>query len=666
VFTGSLIVRGHGLAEVIQTGQRSELGKIGLALTSIGAEKPPLQEKTRRVVAVMAGFGLGVSGLVAVLYGLARGSWIDGALSGIALAMSMLPEEMPLVITVFLVMGAWRISKARVLTRRNAAIETLGATTVLCTDKTGTLTQNRMTVAVLWNGASALEIDCEPPVVPPEFQPMVEHMALASAETPFDPMERAIVALAESGLADWRSRQEQRRLAHGYGLAPGLLAMSNGWEQGPQADLVIATKGAPEAIAALCRLDGEALLALRREADRMAAAGMRVLGVAAGTMAQGSRWPDTQRGLPLRFLGLVGLADPLRPGVPDAVRDCVAAGIRIVMITGDYPVTARAIAARAGLPRSEILTGPEIEQLSDEALRERIAAVGVFARVLPEQKLRLVQALRASGEVVAMTGDGVNDAPALKAAHIGVAMGGRGTDVAREAASIVLLDDDFGSIVRTIRLGRRIFDNLRKAMGYILAVHVPIAGLSLAGVLLAWPSILAPVHIAFLEMVIDPVCSIVFEAEREERDVMRRPPRRPDSPLISGSLLAWGLLQGALVFALLAAIGALVSAYGMPADDMRALLFVALVATNLGLIVVNRSFGAAFASALRLSNPALSIVVVAVSLLLGIVLAWEPARALFRFGPLHGDDLAISLGAGVAVLAALEALKPFWRARLAR
>ena len=374
--------------------------------------------------------------------------------------------------------------------------------------------------------------------------------------------------------------------------------------------------------------------ALTQSVDAMAAEGLRVLGVARASFA-GEPWPDSQHDFAFEFLGLVGLADPLRPSVPDAVSECRSAGIKVVMITGDYPATARAIARQAGLDAEDVVTGEELEKLSEAELARRVRTATVFARIMPEQKLRIVNALKANGEIVAMTGDGVNDAPSLKAAHIGIAMGGRGTDVAREASSIVLLDDDFGSIVTAVRLGRRIYDNLRKAMGFIFAVHVPIAGLALLPLLFGLPILFGPMHIAFLEMVIDPVCSLVFEAETEEDDVMRRPPRAPDEPLFSGALIGWSLLQGAFAFVLVAAIFIVASRRGMPEAEVRALTFFSLVLTIVSLIFVNRSFSASLVTALRRPNPALALVLLAVTTMLGLTLLWPFASGLFRFGPLH-------------------------------
>jgi P-type Ca2+ transporter type 2C len=341
--------------------------------------------------------------------------------------------------------------------------------------------------------------------------------------------------------------------------------------------------------------------------------------------------------------------------VPDAVRECRSAGVRVIMVTGDYPATAEAIAMRAGLQAGSTVSGEDVARLDDDGLAQRVSIVNVFARIMPEQKLRIVEALKANGEVVAMTGDGVNDATALKSANIGIAMGSRGTDVAREASSIVLLDDDFGSIVRTIRLGRRIYDNLRKAMAYIVAVHVPIAGLALL------PLILTPIHIAFLEMVIDPACSIVFEAEPDEEDLMRRPPRSPNSQLISGKIAGWSMLQGLLAFAAVALTFAGGVYRQMPEDELRALVFVSLVLINASLILVNRSFHGSLLTALVRRNVSLWVLLFGVAAILAVALTWKPAMGLFRFGPLHLDDVGFSLLGGAVILIILEIAKPYWR-----
>jgi len=669
VFSGSLVVRGTGVGEVVAIGVLSEIGKIGQTLGTLESEPPRLQAQTRRLVRGFAVVGGTVSVLAVLLYGTLRGGWLDAVLAGIALGMSMLPEEFPVVLTVFMAMGAWRISRARVLTRRAAAIETLGSATVLCTDKTGTLTQNRMSIAELRvKNGEIFQTRKAPGVEMPEaFHALVEFGILASARDPFDPMDKAFHELGRERLEQTEHLHgPEWKLVHAYGLRPGLLAMSHVWQaaNGGQ-EFVIAAKGAPEAIADLCHLSAADFAVLTKYVDAMATEGMRVLGVARASF-KGPAWPDSQHDFAFELLGLVGLADPLRLSVPNAVSECRSAGIKVVMITGDYPTTARAIARQAGLDAEDVVTGEELEQLSALQLALRVRTATVFARIMPEQKLRIVNALKANGEIVAMTGDGVNDAPSLKAAHIGIAMGGRGTDVAREASSIVLLDDDFGSIVTAIRLGRRIYDNLRKAMAFILAVHVPIAGLALLPLLFGLPILLGPMHIAFLEMVIDPVCSLVFEAETEEDDVMRRRPRAPDEPLFSGSLIGWSLLQGAFAFVLVAVIFIAALGRGMPEAEVRALAFFSLVLTIVSLIFVNRSFSASLVTALRRPNAVLVSVLFAVTVLLSLTLLWPWARGLFRFGPLHLDDLAVTLGSGVVVLVLLEVVKPLWRKRLAK
>jgi Ca2+-transporting ATPase len=440
--------------------------------------------------------------------------------------------------------------------------------------------------------------------------------------------------------------------------------MSRVWQPADDSQpFVVAAKGAPEAIAGLCGIAGVDLAALKHAIDAMAAEGLRVLGVARASFS-GRQWPDSQTGFAFEFIGLVGLADPLRRSVPAAVAECRSAGIKVVMITGDYPATAKAIAGQAGLDTGDPVTGEQLEKLSAQELEQSVRTATLFARIMPDQKLRIVTALKANGEIVAMTGDGVNDAPSLKAAHIGIAMGGRGTDVAREASSIVLLDDDFGSIVKAVRLGRRIYDNLRKAMGFIFAVHVPIAGLALLPLISGLPILFAPVHIAFLEMIIDPVCSLVFEAETEEDDVMSRPPRSPDQPLFSGALIRWGLLQGLLAFALVAGIYVIALKRGMPEEEVRALAFFSLVLVIVSLILVNRSFSASLISALRRPNAALAWVLLIIPVMLSLTLLVPPVRTLFRFGPLHFDDLALTLAAGIGMLVILEALKVVSRRRL--
>ncbi|MDP9107846.1 MAG: cation-translocating P-type ATPase [Pseudomonadota bacterium] len=665
VFSGTMVVRGHGVAEVLATGTRSEIGRIGTALKSIEIGPTPLYMQIRRLVRAFATGAIVLAVVVVILYGSLRGAWLAGLLAGITLAMSLLPEEFPLILTVFMIMGAWRISLQRVLARRPAAIETLGAVSVLCTDKTGTLTINQMSLAALTgngNGNGDGEgkgedwLRTQGPL-PASLHRLLEYGALASARHPVDPMEKAIVELADAQLVGLRQARADWVMVREYALTPQLLAMSHAWKSPESARLLVAAKGAPEAIAELCHMSTATLRLLQESIDRMATQGMRVLGVAAATSAP-EQLPAAQSGFEFEFLGLLGLADPLRPGVLAAVQECRAAGIRVTMITGDYPATARAIAEQAGIDvTGAILTGDQIEQLSDRALGARIGDTCVFARVMPEQKLRLVDGLKERGEVVAMTGDGVNDAPALKSAHIGIAMGRRGTQVAREAAALVLLDDEFGAIVQAIRLGRRVYDNVQKAMGFVLAVHVPIAGLSLLPLLFGFPLFFTPVHIAFLELVIDPVCSIVFEAEPEEADIMKRHPRNQKLPLFSPAFMLWHAMQGAVVLLAVAALFLALMHWGSPESAARATAFLALVAANFCLVIVNRSNSALIATALRRSNRAFWWMLGLTGSVMALVLTVAPIRNLFRFAAIGPVEILLALGTSVVVLGCLVAVK---------
>jgi P-type Ca2+ transporter type 2C len=670
VYAGTLIVQGHALARVVATGARSEIGRIGTALGAVENERSPLQKQTARLVRNLALLALVLSLALVLVHGLLKGDWLQALLAGIALAMAMLPEEYPVVLTVFPALGARRLSKEGVLTRRINAIETLGATTVLCSDKTGTLTENRMTVTHLVAGGVELQDRLDLATLPdgplPEaFHSLVEIAILASVVDPFDPMEKAFHQLGERFLAHTEHLHHDWRLVQTYALSPALRAMTHVWAAAAGGSQTVAAKGAPEAVMDLCHLDAAQKVRIAGAVDALAAEGLRVLAVARGAF-EGRDWPATEHDFDFEFIGLLGLADPIRPQVPAAVAECRAAGIRVVMITGDYPATARAIARQAGLADADgpgvadLLSGDEIATLSDQALRDRMATVSVCARIAPEQKLRIVQALKARGDIVAMTGDGVNDAPALRAAHVGVAMGERGTDVARESAALVLVDDNFAAIVRAVRLGRRIFDNLRKAMSYILAVHVPIAGMAILPVLFGWPTLLFPMHIALLELIIDPACSIAFENEPAESDVMQRPPRDAAAPLFGGATLGWALLQGLGVLAAVMAAFAW-AAPRLPEPEARAFAFATLVAGNLALILSNRSATRSLWASLRTPNNTLWWVVGGAFLLLLAALYLPWAVGVLRFAPLPAHELAAACGLGCLSVLWFEGIKALRR-----
>ncbi|MDX2012372.1 MAG: cation-translocating P-type ATPase [Myxococcaceae bacterium] len=676
LFAGTLVTSGRGLAEVVATGARSELGRIGASLAELERGRSPLQREVDVVVRRMALVGAGLSLALVVIRGLSGTPWLESALSGIALAMALLPEEFPVVLTVFLAIGAWRLSRVKVLTRHVNAVETLGAAEVLCTDKTGTLTQNRMTlrrlvpaegpipearrgehprvVADLTPGV-AFELLEERAELPEAVHALVEFGILASPRDPFDPMEKAFHALGTRALARTEHLHPDWTQAREFPLSPGLLAVTHLWRGDDTGRLVVATKGAPEAIFDLCHLSPDTAARWRDEVRTLASDGLRVLAVArsAGPVDAEPRHPHE---VDFVLAGLVGLEDPLRDDVAEAIATCRRARLQVLVITGDHLETARAIARKAGLSTDDVLTGPELEALSDDALQRRLKTASVVARAVPAHKLRIVQALKADGRVVAMTGDGVNDAPALKAADIGVAMGQRGTDVAREAASLVLVDDAFGSIVTAVRLGRRIFDNLRKAVGYILAVHLPLAGLSLVPALLGWGVVLGPVHVVFLELIIDPSCSIVFEAEPEEPDVMERPPRGATARLFTASGIALSLALGAAALAGALGVTWWARAAALPLESQRTLAFVALVTGNLAILLSARARGP-FWQGLARSNRALPVLLTATLGVLAAVTLVPFLQRLFGFANESLANLASACAFGVVPVLAVDALK---------
>jgi len=688
VYSGTLVVQGQGIVQVKEIGAQTEMGKIGNALQKVKPELTPLQQEMNRLVNRLFGIALSLCVALVVVYGITRGDWLKGFLAGITLAMAILPNEFPVVVTIFLALGAWRISQNHVLARRPNAVETLGSATVLCVDKTGTLTLNQMAVQQLeaYNSSNnndeyLLPYDLElhsQDSLPEEVHELVEFCILASQRDPFDPMEKAFKQLGDRYLAHTEHLHSDWQLLREYPLSPNVLAMSHVWQSADGNQYEIAAKGAPEAIADLCHFPPEQGKILTAQVSQMAAQGLRVLAVAKASLMDApppflplhpsinpNHLPDQQHDFPFEFLGLVGLSDPVRPTVAAAIKECYTAGIRVVMITGDYPETAQTIARQVGmLQMGAVLTGAELDAMSDAELAHSIQSTNIYARAVPEQKLRIVNALKAKGEVVAMTGDGVNDAPALKSAQIGIAMGQRGTDVARESAALVLLDDDFSSIVQAVKLGRQIFDNLRKAMSYLVAIHIPIAGMSLIPVLFKMPLVLLPIHVAFLHLIIDPACSIVLEAQPAEASVMKRSPRNPKERLFGKKTLGLAVLQGGGILAIILVIYVIAIYRKQGELDARTLTFTTLILANLGLILSEGSISRLSFKILRSPNPALWWVLGGGLFFLAIILYIPFFRNLFSFSFLHVIDLAICLLGGAISLVWFEVLKQPRKAKL--
>ena len=661
VFSGTLVVLGKGLAEVHTTGVKTQFGKIGTSLQSIVQDETRLQKEMKVLIRNLFIIGAVISAGVVLAFYITRGNFIQSLLNGLAAAMAILPEEFPVVLTVFLALGAWRLSGIKVLARKPSAIETLGSATVLCSDKTGTITQNKMEVALLYNGIKQFEkgsfIENQDKV-----SLLISSAFFASQKDSIDPMEKAIgIACMEIASVNIL----EHKLVREYPLSKTLLAMTRVLEKGSPGSLTAHCKGAPEAVFSLCKLNQEETGKYMSVVQEMAERGFRVIGVAIATTKPESI-PELQTGFDFKFIGLIGLADPVRPEVPQAIKECKEAGIKVIMITGDYPATAKSIAGQIGMDlNGELLTGAMINGMSDDELRGRIKNANIFARVVPEQKLRIVRALKANKEIVAMTGDGVNDAPALKAAHIGIAMGNKGTDVAREASSLVLLDDNFASIVAAIRSGRKIFDNLQKAMSYIIAIHIPIIGLTLLPAFFtSLPLLLMPLHIVFMELIVDPVCSIAFESEREEKGIMNRPPRNPDELFFGRRKILIGAAKGFLLLVMVLAVYFLSIHEGHTEGEIRAIAFTSLIIGNIFLILTNLSTTRSFMSIIKERNIALVVILLVAVVMLVLIISVPSLQQLFSFQfPGYKHFISSLLGAG-AMLIILETVKYFYIRRI--
>ena len=647
------MVQGKGFAQVIATGIKTQFGKIGTSLQSIEEDETRLQKEMKKLIRILFLIAIFISiGVVAAFY-FTRGNFIQSVLNGLAAAMSILPEEFPVILTVFLALGAWRLSKVHVLTRKPSAIETLGSATVLCSDKTGTITQNKMEVATLYDGNEIFQKD-----IFHEKQNQITNLVVAahhaSRKDAIDPMEQAIGKTHEKVVPE---NKPDHKLIKEYPLSREFLAMTRVTENVSENSISVSAKGAPEAIFKLCKMNETETAKHLLAVHQMANQGYRVIAVA-NASHQDNTLPETQHDFDFDFLGLIGLEDPIRLEVPQAIKECSEAGIKVIMITGDFPATAKSIAAQIGLASEEIITGDELKSMSDEELQSRITQTTVFARVIPEQKLRIVQALKTNSEIVAMTGDGVNDAPALKAAHIGIAMGNKGTDVAREASSLVLLDDNFASIVSAIRSGRRIFDNLQKAMSYVLSIHIPIIGLTLLPAFIpSIPLLLMPLHIIFMELISDPICSIAFESEQEEKGIMKRPPRNPDQQFFGGKKIILSVLQGFLLLAMVLSVYFFSSRQDYPEGEIRAIVFSALLIGNIFIILTNISKTRNFISVITEKNPITIPILLTALIMLMLIILVPSLRQTFNFEVTDYNHFIPSVFGAIMILLILESIK---------
>ncbi len=660
VYSGTLVVGGEGIFIVRKTGLLTEIGKIGSSLKEVKVSKTNLQLEINSLVFKFSFGALLLCSFIVFYFGLIKNDWLNGLLTGITLAMAILPEEFPVVLTIFLALGAWRMSKKNVLTRQQFAIQALGTVTVLCVDKTGTITKNQMTLKTLHNTHEEYFINTfsnHEVNSLSDYHDLIKFGKLSCPEKSYDPMDLAIQQFA----INLKISYNENSFNHikEYPKKKGFLAVIHVWQKKDDHSYVIGVKGAPESLWDLCHLTETEIYSQLKTLKEMTQKGLRVLAVGKNETYLGPL-PDNPHDISFKYLGLIGFEDPIRPQIPMTVKECYKAGIDIKMITGDYPETALSIASQIGLQHNnEILTGPQIQKMNDEQLLSQINSTTVFARVLPEQKFQIVKTLKETGEIPVMTGDGINDAPALKLATVGVAMGLRGTDVARKAASIVLLDDDFLTLVTGIRMGRKIFDNIRKAMCYILAVHLPIAGLTILTILLGLPLILFPVHILFLELIIDPASSIIFENQAEEPDIMNRKPRAPNEKIFNKNAFLISLFQGlsALILVFFIYQGLLISNHSE--NEARALAFLSLIITNIIILIINLSWSKSFIVNLLENNFSLYILLFATFSFLILIYSISLFTNIFKFSLLIDHDFFIVILSMIILIFWFEFSKKF-------
>lgn len=671
VYSGTLVAQGSGIAKVKYTGLDTEMGKIGKTLQTIVDEDSLLKKEINSIVRIFGTVGLIACIILVILYFYINGNILEAFLSGLTLSMAMLPEEFPLVLIIFLTLGAWRIAKKHVLTRNNQSIETLGATTVLCVDKTGTLTFNHMTLSTISSLESETHLDNIGDSINKSKKiklaskldnEILKYAKLSCKRTAFDPLEKELNEKFEEYLPQEYEDFKTWHLLKEYPLSKDLFAVTRVWKQKDSDIKIVASKGAPEAILSLCTMKESDKKKVMEIVSKLSNTGQRVLAVAKSeyknTNDKENNFPESPSDFTFTFLGLVGFIDPLRPTVYESVQRCYEAGINVIMITGDYPGTAQYIAKQAGIKNTEnYITGDDLKTLNKEELIKRLDSVNIFARVVPEQKLQIMEALKSRGEIVAMTGDGVNDGPALKSAHIGIAMGERGTDVARESADLVLLDDDFTSIVSAIELGRRIYDNLQKAVSYIFSIHIPIAGIALLPTILGFPPVLFPIHIAFLELIIDPACSTIYEAEKEEDNIMKRKPRNISQALFGKKDIFIGFLEGITLLSIIILVYVISINLGKDENSARTLAFTTMVTTNLVLIFANLSKDSIFKKIHIHRNKAFYVIATITMMFVLGMMTVPFMRDLFYFSQVQSTDILVITTMTLVCFVLLELLK---------
>lgn len=655
VYKGTLVTSGSATVKVTEVGLQTMFGKIGVSLKEITIVKTPLQQQVRAFVRNMVWIGV-IAFLIVVGFNYYQsGNLVQSFLQGLTLAMSILPEEIPVAFSTFQALGAFRLLRNNIIVKQPQYVETLGSATVICTDKTGTLTQNKMSIAFVYDATAKTSMPVTKDTVIPAA--LLEYAMWSSETNPFDPMEKAIHELyGGSNITDQRPLYEQ---IHEYPIG-GKPPMMTHIFRNKNGDTVIAAKGAPEAIFRQSNLSVGDMLTYEKQAVAYAKEGYRVLGVGKSNWAA-KHWPESQQEFVFDFLGLIVFQDPPKENISVTIKTFNDAGISVKMITGDYAETALAIAHQVGLSHNnEILTGDEVLKLSKEALQKRVHNVNIYARMFPEAKLKVIEALKDDGEVVAMTGDGVNDGPALKAAHIGIAMGLRGSGVAKSAASLILTDDDLTHMTDAVALGRKIYDNLKKAIQYIVSIHIPII-LIVTLPLLLWKftDIFSPVHVIFLELIMGPTCSIIYENEPMEPGTMLRPPRKMGSNFLSLRQLTLSIMQGLMITLGCLGLGYYYIQQGQDGSIVRTIIFITLLFSNIFLTLENRSFRYSIFKTLRYKNRLVPVIIFTTLLFIAALLYVPFIQNLFMLHTISITDIGYCAAVALASTGWLEIWKLF-------
>ncbi len=649
VYSGTLVVSGLAICEVVQTGKQTKIGQIGESISGIREEATPLQRQIEKFIKGMAIAGIIVFLLVWLVNYWESRSLTDSLLKGLTLAMSVLPEEIPVAFTTFMALGSWRLMQLGIIVKKIRIVETLGSATVICLDKTGTITQNQMSLRAVYACASHSLYENDKGY--DETGGLVIQYAMwASEPVPFDPMEKALHKAYESSvLHDERS---EYTMLHEYPLE-GTPPMMTHLFENQAGKRIVAAKGAPEAIIAVSRLTEAESTAMLQQVNALAEKGYRVLGVASSSF-EDNNFPATQQQLPFQLLGFVAFYDPPKPNIRSVLEQFYQAGIAVKIITGDNEVTTRAIAQQAGLKNAgSSMSGAQLLQLTQTGMQEKLMNINIFTRMFPEAKLAAVNALKNNRQIVAMTGDGVNDAPALKAAHIGIAMGNKGTEIAKQAAALILSNDDLLGMVDAIAIGRRIYTNIKKAVQYIISIHIPIILTVSLPLFLGWvyPAIFTPVHVIFLELIMGPTCSVVYENEPMEQNAMHVPPRPFTATFLSLNEMAISIIQGLVITAGVLFMYRHGVQNGYDESGVRSLVFTTLVLANIFLTLCNRSFYYSLLSEMRNRNPLMVYIISATILLLMVMLYLPPVATFFKLIPLSPVELLIcSAAAAVSVL----------------